>query len=225
MPSRLLVVLLAGALAALVVAPVSDANPGHGHDNGRKHGNSWAAHMCNHGGYKALARSNHTSFRNTGACVSYAAHGGTFGTSGAAPAVSGVFTIPAGEVATISNARWNLGPCDALAYGYQLSTGTTVTLANKAGGTCANANLADVTIGPFTQSVTMRIFLNDTGDPAAGASCDYTFFSDGPHALVTGSDPWQIDIRDSAFCTKSPTTAFPPTAPGEGNLDLTLTIS
>jgi hypothetical protein len=40
-------------------------------------GNSKAAHMCQHGGWRNWVRADQTPFKNTGACVSYAAHGGT----------------------------------------------------------------------------------------------------------------------------------------------------
>jgi hypothetical protein len=208
-------VILVGA-AAVVAAPAAGA----GHGPGR--GNSWAAHLCNHGGY-SLVGTDGTTFRNTGACVSFAVHGGVF--ANAAAVVSGQIVIPAGKVATISNAYWNLSPCDALTYGYQLDFGSLVALGSKPGGSCANGSLPGATVGPFSQPVRLRIFLTDTGNPATPVSCNYTFFSDGPHALVTGSNPWQIDIRDSAFCTEPTTSAFAPTGPGLGNLDVTVTVS
>jgi hypothetical protein len=42
-------------------------------------GNSDAAHACQHNGYLNLHRSDGSSFKNTGDCVSYFAHGGTAG--------------------------------------------------------------------------------------------------------------------------------------------------
>jgi hypothetical protein len=63
------------AALALTVG-VATATAGHGHGKG-KGGNSAAAHACHHGGYKNFTRLDGTTFRNTGACVSYAAHGGT----------------------------------------------------------------------------------------------------------------------------------------------------
>ena len=42
-----------------------------------KSGNSDAAAACQNGGYLDWTDAAHTPFRNTGACVSYAAHGGT----------------------------------------------------------------------------------------------------------------------------------------------------
>src|SRR6476646_8793660 len=55
---------------------VATATAGNGHGKG-KGGNSAAARACQHGGYKNFTRSDGTAFKNTGACVSYAAHGGT----------------------------------------------------------------------------------------------------------------------------------------------------
>jgi hypothetical protein len=40
-------------------------------------GNSKAAHQCQKGGWRNWRRADQTSFKNAGACVSYAAHGGT----------------------------------------------------------------------------------------------------------------------------------------------------
>lgn len=39
-------------------------------------GNSDAAHACQQGGWQDWVREDGTTFKNTGACVSYAAHGG-----------------------------------------------------------------------------------------------------------------------------------------------------
>lgn len=215
-----------GLLAAVLVvalavfAPMAGAkkppgSPGGGGGGGNK-GNSGAAHKCQHGGYLSLVGSDGTTFRNTGACVSFAAHGGTFATG---------IIIPAGKVATLSNAHWNLTPCDALTYGYQLNMGANVPLASKPGGPCINAPVAGAVIGPFPTASLLRIFLTDTGDPAVPVACNFTFYSDGPHALVTGTNPWIVDIRDSVFCTSGPTDPFPPAGVGLGNIDVTVTVA
>lgn len=207
-------------VAALALPAVAAAN-GHGHG----HGNSWAAHACNHGGYHALARSDGTGFRNVGACVSYAAHGGTFqNLEPVARSTAQGFVIPAGTVATISRAHWNLRPCDGLSYGYRLGSGSLVTLASKTAGACENGNLPGARIGPFPTATVLRIFLTDTGDPAAHVTCDYTFYSTGSHALVSGDNPWRVDIRDSSFCSHGPGASLVPAAPGQGNLDLMVSI-
>src|SRR6185436_8801741 len=52
-------------------------------------GNSAAAQLCQDGGYLNLVRTDGTGFRNVGECVSYAAHGGTFGGGPACPGVPG----------------------------------------------------------------------------------------------------------------------------------------
>ena len=51
-------------------------------------GNSGAAHRCQQGGYHSLVGADGTTFRNVGACVSFAARGGRFATG---------LVIPAGE--------------------------------------------------------------------------------------------------------------------------------
>jgi hypothetical protein len=183
-------------------------------------GNSPAAHACQHGGYLSLVGSDGTTFRNVGACVRHAAHGGTFATG---------IIIPAGKVATLSNAHWFLTPCDRLTYGYQLNLGALVPLASKPVG-CFNASVAGATIGPFPTASLLRIFLTDTGTgiPSSGGTCNYTYFSDGVHALVTGTNPYTVDIRDSFFCQLDPTepyVPYQPSAPGLGNISLTVTIA
>jgi hypothetical protein len=213
--------LVLGLTAMLGFTPLAAAghgNPGHASSGqgSSGHGNSLAAHKCQHGGYRSLVGADGTTFRNTGACVSFAAHGGKFATG---------IVIPAGKVATLSNAHWNLTPCDALTYGYQLNLGANVALASKPGGPCVSGAVPGATLGPFPTATLLRIFLTDTGDPAASASCNFTFYSDGSHALVTGTNPWIVDIRDSFFCQKPPDVAFPPAAVGLGNLNVTVTVA
>jgi hypothetical protein len=196
----------------LVLAPIAGAK--HGPGGGK--GNSDAAHKCQHGGYRSLVGADGTTFRNTGKCVSFAARGGTFATG---------IIIPAGKVATLSNANWNLTPCDALTYGYQLNLGANVPLASKPGGSCVNGPAAGATVGPFPTASLLRIFLTDTGDPAIPVACSFTFYSDGSHALITGTNPRIVDIRDSFFCTLGPGNPFPPAGVGLGNIDVTVTVA
>jgi hypothetical protein len=177
-------------------------------------GNSAAAHTCHHGGYRSLVGADGTTFKNTGACVRFRAHGGVFATG---------IVIPAGKTATLSNARWLFAPCDALTYGYQLNLGANVALASKPGGPCFNAALPGATIGPFPTAVLLRMFLRDTGTPSV--SCNYTFYSDGSHARVTGTNPYAVDIRDSVFCQVPPSVPLVPPGPGGGNLNVTVTIA
>ena len=202
------------AAALIVIALLFGATSVARADQG---GNSGAAHACQQGGYLSMVGLDGTTFDNVGACVSYAAHGGTF--------AEGV-VIPAGHVAILSDAHWNLTPCDRLTYGYQLNAGALVPLASKPFG-CFDAPVAGVTIGPFPTATLLRIFLTDTGTgiPFFGGSCNYTFFSDGLHALVAGTNPYSVDIRDSFFCQSAPTDPLAPAGPGGGNISLFVTIA
>jgi len=65
---RLRVVVVLCALLALTVGAATATAGG---------GNSAAAKACKKGGWKKLVRSDGSSFKNQGACVSYAAKGGT----------------------------------------------------------------------------------------------------------------------------------------------------
>jgi hypothetical protein len=200
-------IVLACTLALLAV-PVAGAGPG---------GNSSAAHACQQGGYLSLVGSDGTTFDNVGACVSYAAHGGAFATG---------IIIPAGQVATLSNASWAVPPCDSLTYGYQLNLGALVPLASKPAG-CFGGSVAGAVIGPYPTATLLRIYLTDIGF-GPSTVCDYTFFSDGVHALVTGTNPYIVDIRDSFFCQLDPTepyVPYEPSGPGLGNISVTVTIA
>jgi hypothetical protein len=204
--SRFAVVL--ACMLALLAVPVAGAGPG---------GNSSAAHACQKGGYLSLVGSDGTTFDNVGACVSYAAHGGTFATG---------IIIPAGKVATLSNASWAVPPCDSLTYGYQLNLGALVPLASKPAG-CFGGPVAGAVIGPYPTATLLRIYLTDIGSGPSNV-CDYTFFSDGVHALVTGTNPYIVDIRDSFFCLLDPTepyVPYAPSGPGLGNISVTITIA
>jgi hypothetical protein len=214
-------VLLAAALAilVLVVAPIAGAKkkppkPGGGP------GNSPNAKACQKGGYLSLVGSDGTTFKNVGKCVSFAAHGGTFATG---------LIIPAGKKATLSNAQFGdlllptapLAPntftnCpgDPLAYGYQLNLGANVQLAT--GGMGCQA-VAGTVIGPFPTAVLLRIFLTDNHLPV------FTFYSDGNHSTVVGTNPFLVSIRDSVFGQITTGPLIPP--PGDGNLNVVVTIA
>jgi hypothetical protein len=76
MRSACVLALLAAVSLAATTAPAvagKGGNPG----KGGKGRNSAAAHRCHHGGWRNWVRADQTPFKNTGACVSYAAHGGT----------------------------------------------------------------------------------------------------------------------------------------------------
>lgn len=196
--------------AAVWLAAVPAAAAGHGPGKPDP-GNSSAAHSCQHGGYRSLVGADGTTFRNTGACVSFAAHGGKFAAG---------LVIPAGKVATLSGAQFGAGgglncPSDLLAYGYQLNLGANVQVASGNGCTAA----AGATIGPFATATLLRIWLTDLHPPV------YTFYSDGNHALVSGSNPWTVSIMDSLFGTVGPGTPRPPAGPGQGNFNVVVTIA
>src|SRR5262249_35667238 len=65
----------------------------------------------------------------------------------------------------------------------------------------------------------LRIWLTDMHPPA------YTFYSDGSHALVTGSNPWTVSIMDSLFGTVGAPVPPPPTGPRLGNFHVTVTVA
>src|SRR5215211_3324927 len=80
-------------IAVLVVAPLIATTPLAAKNPKPKAGggNSSAAHTCHHGGYRSLVGADGTTFKNTGACVRFRAHGGAFATG---------IIIPAGKIAT-----------------------------------------------------------------------------------------------------------------------------
>lgn len=215
------IALFAAALAvfALVATPLAGAKKP---APGSNPGNSGAAHKCQKGGYLSLVGADGTTFKNVGACVSFAAHGGQFATG---------LVIPAGKKATLTNAQLGDGfiataplapntftncPADPLAYGYQLNLGANVTVATgPALGGCAV--LAGATIGPFPTAVLLRIWLTDFHTPV------FTFYSDGNHATVVGSNPYLVSIRDSFFGTITTAPLIP--LPGDGNLNVVVTIA
>ena len=215
------IVLLAAALAmfALVAVPLAGAKKKPPPSS--PPGNSGAAHQCQKGGYLSLVGADGTTFKNVGACVSFAAHGGKFATG---------LVIPAGQTATLTQAQfgdffptaplapntWTNCPGDPLAYGYQLNLGANVTVATgPAFGGCAV--LAGATIGPFPTAVLLRIFLTDNHLPV------FTFYSDGNHSRVVGTNPFLVSIRDSLFGTVTTGPLIP--LPGDGNLNVVVTIA
>jgi hypothetical protein len=217
MNGRMAALAAAVGVFALVAAPLAGAkkpSPGTGP------GNSGAAHQCQQGGYLSLVGADGTTFDNVGACVSFAAHGGQFATG---------LVIPAGKTATLSNAQFGdvllptapLAPntatnCpgDPLAYGYQLNLGANVQIAT---GGMGCQIVAGAVIGPFPTAVLLRVWLTDFFPPA------FTFFSDGNHATVVGSNPRLVSIRDSFFGTITTGPLLSP--PGDGNLNVVVTIA
>jgi hypothetical protein len=174
-------------------------------------GNSAAAEACQHEGYKALVGTE-GGFRNVGECVSYAARGGTF-----VSPQPGEFLIPAGQLATLSDTAF-MRACNSLTYGYSLNDGSTTVLASKPTG-CSTAAQPNATVGPFETAVILRIFLTDN-------TCNQTYYSNGNHALVTGSGPYDVDIMDAGGYCEAPegTPRSPADFGGVGNLTTTVTI-
>src|ERR1700690_3949411 len=131
-----------------------------------------------------------TTFRLAVAGASLAALASTFVLATSA-AASGSIEIPAGEIATLSNATFGDGdvtncPSDNLTYGYQLNPpeGALVPVATGGEG-CNTAKGA--TIGPFAANASLNIYLTDNL-----AGCGDTYYSDGSgaanHALVTAAE-------------------------------------
>ena len=77
--------------------------------------------------------------------------------------------------------------------------------------------VAGTVIGPFPTAVLLRIWLTDLHTPV------FTFYSDGNHATVVGSNPRLVSIRDSLFGTV--TTGALVSPPGDGNLNVVVTIA
>jgi hypothetical protein len=164
-------------------------------------GNSDAAHACQQGGYQHLFRTDGTSFKNAGDCTSYAAQGGTL----------------ADRVATFTNVQF--GACNNLTWGYELD-GAGHDFETFAGG-CGPAQPGSDQMVGFLSTQTLRVFLRDN-------TCSFTFFEDGNHAVVTGSNPYDIKIADGGgICERGPgvDATGDIIASGSGNLNVTKTIS
>jgi hypothetical protein len=159
-------------------------------------GNSAAAHGCQQGGFQKLFRANGTGFRNAGECVSYAARGGIF----------------LGGTATFTKVLFRA--CNALTWGVELD-GVQHDFESKSFG-CFDQAGSNQTF-TFVPTQTLRVFLRDN-------TCGFTFFEDGNHAIVTGSNPFVIKIADAGgFCERPPSVTV--TGFTVGNLNVTKTIS
>lgn len=116
--SRLRLVLLLCALLALAVG-VTTASAGNG-------GNSSNAKLCQKYGYQQLYTSTGQAFRNVGACVSYAARGGTPTTGANAQAdceaAGGTYTTDP------TTNQFGLGTLIFSCLGYQSSASDTLSL-------------------------------------------------------------------------------------------------
>lgn len=105
-------------------------------------------------------------------------------------------------------------PGDPLAYAYQVNLGANVQIAT--GGVGCQV-VAGAVVGPFPTAVLLRVWLTDFHTPV------FTFYSDGNHATVVGSNPRLVSIRDSVFGTITTGALVP--LPGDGNLNVVVTIA
>jgi hypothetical protein len=187
----------AGLLAACQGDPVGVVSPQLHRVVAAERGNSDAAHLCQDAGYLSILPESGTAFANTGDCVSYAAQGGEFF-----------------QRITFSNIT--LGACNDITFGYTVN-GVSTDVYTKPYDCAPAHSYTDVSILVPLGS-TVDVFLRDN-------SCGATFTQESGHALVTGTNPYQIAITDAGgFCeATSPTTSHPPTN-GVGNLNVTETI-
>lgn len=162
-------------------------------------GNSAAAHACQQGGYLNLFRTDGTGFRNTGECVSYAAHGGVLVTR-----VTATFT------------NGDLRACNNVTIGYEIG-GVMTDVETKPYG-CFAESVATFTV-TYLSNQTVRIYLRDN-------TCGHVYLEDGSHGAVTGSNPYLIRIADSGgFCERPPEVPWTPVGDEAGNLNVTKTVS
>ena len=176
-------------------------------------GNSDAAHACQNGGYAELVGSGGETFSNTGECVSFAAHGGTFATE--PPPDPNVIVVPAGATVTFDNPT--LAACNQLSWGFTVNSMMTVVGGKPSG--CGSEVEGDSTFGPFATTVELRVLLIDH-------TCANTFyFSDGDHArtLATSATSWAVDIADGGpGCSLQ---NVPAPFVGEGNLSVDVVVN
>ena len=109
------------------------------------------------------------------------------------------FILPGGSTASFTNLQFSA--CNSLSWGYQLNGGANQVQATFPGG-CTSGSASNVTIGPFTTPMTLRVFLTDN-------HCNNTYYSDGTpvdHVIVAGSNPYSLRFADSgAFCERTGT--------------------
>jgi len=112
----------------------------------------------------------------------------------------GGFVIPIGSTASFTNVLF--GACNSLTWGYQLNGGANQNQFTFPGG-CGAGTGPNVTIGPFTTTQILRVFLTDN-------TCRATYYSDGlpvDHVIVSGSNPYALRFADGGgFCERTNTT-------------------
>jgi hypothetical protein len=127
-------------------------------------------------------------------------------------------SLPAGSVARLTSVK--TGACNKLGYGYQLDGGAKVELGSFEGG-CGEMGQSNATIGPFGGAHVLRFYLEDR-------TCNFTFYSDSSegslnHGKVTGSNPYEVVLRDGGgFCEYPPGKELPPSE--GGNFTATVAI-
>ena len=89
-------------------------------------------------------------------------------------------------------------------------------MASKPAGCQSFVPVPDVTVGSVSQASRLRIVLVDN-------TCHQTYYCDGGHGSVVGSNPYQLDLADAGgFCERPGGTVN--LQPGKGNLTATVTI-
>ena len=189
------ITMIAAMLVALTAGPAAAAG-----------GNAAAAHACQQGGYLGLVGSDGETFSNTGECVSFAAHGGTFATG---------IIVPSGATVTFDDPT--LSACNNLTWGFETSFGG-LTVGSKPYGCVPSIVQPDFTTGAFDTATVLEVFLIDE-------FCGATYSSDGDHARVSQLSPtsWQVDIADAGgFCERE---NAPVELTGPGNLSVRVVIN
>jgi hypothetical protein len=153
--------LLATALVCLSQAAAASAGGG----------NSANAHLCQHGGWQTLLRSDGSSFTNEGDCVSYAAQGGTL--QGAYP--------QAGKLCASFGGTFGVGGPDLVQAGAPGAGVIWVCNGAEGGG----PSIVEVEISVLTAQCNAdtngRGDLASSGSVREGAPIDYTCYDRGGH--------------------------------------------
>lgn len=114
--------------------------------------------------------------------------------------------------ATLTNVVFDA--CNTLTLGYELNGVLTPLETVSAGcGVAAGANQVTV----YDSDDTFRLYLRDD-------VCGATFFDDGGHASVTGTNPFEVDITDGGGFCEFPAGGTRAPAP-DGNISWTKTLS
>ena len=181
-------------------------------------GNSGAVKTCQQGGYLNMQRSDGSSFKNVGDCVSYFAQGGTAGAAcTVVPGVSGCLTftnvvVPAGdtsgETITLNGSfSFNTTACDTFCAsppnGYATGGGT-YTIDDSSGNLVESGTLvADNTTDTF-EGLYLTSFIDADGAPA---SCSAAFTREVAVSASTGN-PKDPDLLVDGFTEGGATPSY-----------------